>query len=606
MTRTGAKHVAAMCLVIFAGLWQPLQAEGQGQRRALGRGAGTPGQRQAVRAELPADASAVTGQVAADAVNGALGQKVRDRGGDPAQVAELLAADPSVWIDHDGQLAFLDVAEAADAPLEPETLAAAASVPAPAPIRLEANGLPIHHSKPGAARTLYVDLTPQAIPVRNEWRPFLGRSLSVINTRGLSLDGDALTFTAEEQAVVSRLWGRVAEDWAPFDIDVTTERPATFDGRVLWSIVTRGASELGFSNQSLAGIAFTFALCSPSGAFGPQTPAFTFWDIWGAANHSDIADTVSHEAGHIAGLVHDGALGGFSYYGGLGSGATSWGPIMGGPLTRNLTQWSRGEYPGATNFNVCGPGFQDDIAHLGSRIGLRPDDVSDTIAGATPLAVPATGIIGTTSDIDVFALPRATEVRIDVTPFRAGEQTDGGNLDVAAEIVNGAGLVVASIDDVHETAATLSATLPAGPHYLRVRASFDPDTYPIYGSLGQYTVTGTFRNVISFTGFEAPLPAEALNAGRTVPVKFSLTDAVAGARVQLWSDASPLAAAVLAESECRAQQHFRQHCTLKVPKALPAGAYWIVAQYQDVDGTWVTAQVDATSSTPNPLAVVTR
>lgn len=606
MRRAIARGMGAFCLLVLAGQAEPLRAEGQGQGRALGRASDAPALRRAVKTDLPADATALHGQQAVDALDGPLGQKVREQGGDPARFAELLGGDTSVWIDSNGHLAFFDVAEAADGGAEPgASTAAASSVPPPLPIRLEPNGLPIHHSKPGAARTLYLDLTPQTLTVRPAWRQFLGGSRSAITTRGLSLDSDALTFTVDEQAVVSRLWGRVAEDWAPFDIDVTTERPTTFDGRVLWSIVTRSASELGFPNNSLAGIAFALTLCSPTGAFGPDMPSFTFWDVWGAANHSDIADTVSHESGHIAGLVHDGVHS-FQYYGGHGTGATSWGPIMGGPIARNVTQWSRGDYPNASNFGVCGPGFQDDIAHLRSRIGDRADDVGDTIASAVPLAVPAAGIIGTTSDVDVYALPRATEIRLDVTPFRAGEQTDGGNLDVAMDIVNGAGLVVASIDDVHETAATLSATLPAGQHYLRVRASFDPDTYPLYGSLGQYTVTGTFRNVIRLTGFEAPLQVAALTAGRTVPVRFSLTDAVAGARVQLWSDASPLAATVLAESECRAQRDFRQHCTLKLPKTLAAGAtYWIAAQYQDVDGSWITAQVDATSPTPNPLSVVT-
>ena len=81
----------------------------------------------------------------------------------------------------------------------------------------------------------------------------------------------------------------------------------------------------------------------------------------------------------------------------------------------------------------------------------------------------------------MFALPRASDVRIEITPFRAGEFTDGGNLDVAADIINSAGIVVASVDDVHETAATLSAILPPGQHYLRVRPS-DSENYPVYGS----------------------------------------------------------------------------------------------------------------------------
>ena len=105
-------------------------------------------------------------------------------------------------------------------------------------------------------------------------------------------------------------------------------------------------------------------------------------------------------------------------------------------------------------------------------------------------------------------MPRANDVRIVVTPFRAGELEDGGNLDVAAEILNSAGVVVASVDDPDDTVATLTAILPPGQHYLRVKPSFSPVNYPLYDSLGQYTVTGTFTNVVRLTGFDAPLPAD--------------------------------------------------------------------------------------------------
>jgi hypothetical protein len=90
-------------------------------------------------------------------------------------------------------------------------------------------------------------------------------------------------------------------------------------------------------------------------------------------------------------------------------------------------------------------------------------------------------------------------------------------------------------------------------------------------------------------------------------VKFGLTDAVAAARVQLWSDLSPLTAQVLAETSCRAQQGFRQHCNLKLPADLtPGWSYWIAAQYQDLDGHWVTADVVPGVSASNPVWLTVR
>lgn len=607
MSRSFAACVLLVGMALLAVQSQPLSAQG---RRGLGRAEPGGNGRTAVRTEMPPEMGARGGTEAIEALKGDLGQKVRDRGQDPERYAELLAADASLWIDSEGQLMFVDAIDhdATDADGDATLVEPTSPTgPPPQPIRLLANGMPIHHSKPGAPWTIYLDFDGQH--VSSFFWGIFNRS-----TRGLTIDADANTFNVEEQAVISRTWGRVAEDWAPFDVDVTTEQPASIDARVLWSIIGERPQDLGFSS-GVGGVSL-FCLCYMP--FGLQTPTFTFWSPWGPTDHSTIADVITQENGHMFGLLHDGLLnancfgGVCEYYTGHGTGPTSWGPVMGAPDRRNVTQWSRGEYPNATNGS---PSFgipanyqlQDDIAIIAGKLGFRADDFGDTITTALPLALPTTAYITSNTDVDVFALPRATDVRIEITPFRAGELEDGGNLDVAAEIVNSAGLVVASADDLEETAATLTAILPAGQHYLRVKPSSNPVNYPIYDSLGQYTVTGTFTNVIRFTGFDAPLPADVMTPGRTVPVKFALTDAVSTARVQLWSDESPLAATVLAETTCGAQPAFRQHCNLKLPKELVLGAtYWIAAQYKDLDGQWVTAQVGPGSTTSNPLPFVAR
>ena len=54
-----------------------------------------------------------------------------------------------------------------------------------------------------------------------------------------------------------------------------------------------------------------------------------------------MAETISHEVGHMLGLSHDGVA--FSaYYRGHTAGGTSWAPIMGNAFDRDVTQWSRG------------------------------------------------------------------------------------------------------------------------------------------------------------------------------------------------------------------------------------------------------------------------
>ena len=48
----------------------------------------------------------------------------------------------------------------------------------------------------------------------------------VIDVAAYSMDADA-AFSEAELDVVQEVWARVAEDYAPFDVDVTTEDPGT-------------------------------------------------------------------------------------------------------------------------------------------------------------------------------------------------------------------------------------------------------------------------------------------------------------------------------------------------------------------------------------------
>lgn len=583
-----------LCCAIFVGL---TVASAAGQGRGLGRAEpGSPGRK--ARGDIaPPVPGALNGPAAVEALNGDLGQRVREQGGSPEDYAALLAADASAWISSEGQLMFVDVAEHEEGPGDPvPDEPPTPTGPAPAPLFLLPNGMPVHHSKPGAPWTIYLDFDGETGFRSSAW------GMNARNTLGLTTDADFLNFNADEQAIISRTWGRVAEDWAPFDVDVTTRRPISIDSTVLWSIVGRNPGDFGFSNGVAGASLFRLGYVP----FGLQTPTFTFWHPLGVTDHSTIADVITQEAGHMFGLVHDGLDNGVEYYSGHGTGATSWGPVMGAPVARSVTQWSRNEYPGGSpRLNGQPFSMQDDIAIIAGKLGFRADDIGDTVAGAGPLAQPAAGVITSTTDVDVFALPIANEIHIEITPFRAGELTDGGNLDVAADILNAAGVVVASVDDLLETAASITVDLPSTPHFLRVRPSFDPANYTAYGSLGNYTVTGTFVRTVKMTGFQEPVTSSVLRPGRTVPVKFALTDAVAAARVLLLP--GPLASPddALADTLCKAQPQGRQHCNLKLPATLTPGAtYWIVGQFQNSDGSWVTASPISGGGAENPLPFV--
>ncbi len=72
----------------------------------------------------------------------------------------------------------------------------------------------------------------------------------------------------------------------------------------------------------------------------------------------NIAEAASHEIGHNLGLNHDGQTTSTAgYYTGHGSGATGWAPIMGVGYSKEVTQWSKGDYANANN-------QQDDMSVL--------------------------------------------------------------------------------------------------------------------------------------------------------------------------------------------------------------------------------------------------
>jgi len=120
----------------------------------------------------------------------------------------------------------------------PEGLRAAPPLPAPAPSAGSRDVIlsapPIYHSKPGASRVILLDFDGHVV-TGTAWNSGQGSS-PTYNALPFDTDGTPSSFSSAEQTAIQLVWQRVAEDYAPFDVDVTTEQPATMTptcGRVL-------------------------------------------------------------------------------------------------------------------------------------------------------------------------------------------------------------------------------------------------------------------------------------------------------------------------------------------------------------------------------------
>ncbi|MCH7224807.1 zinc-dependent metalloprotease family protein [Haloferula sp. A504] len=371
-------------------------------------------------------------------------------------------------------------------------------------------------SRPGATNVIYINFSGQTIE-GTEWNTVVGRTS--FTALPFSTDSDYTTFSDAEQTAIKRVWQRMAEDYAPFDVNVTTEPPQTLTNRTAVALVTRNTDSDGNPNpfSTAGGVAYVNVF-GRSDFASRYSPAWVYQNNL-SNNESFIAEAASHEIGHNLGLSHDGLTTGAEYYGGHGSGETSWGTIMGTGYNRNVSQWSKGEYFNANN-------TQDDLAVIAGKLAYRPDDHGNTPGTATALVISGgnqvastdfetdpdntspdnKGILERNTDLDVFSFVHGNgPLNLAVAPFLMPAGTRGGNLDVRLELYNETGQLVTTSAPSTQTGATLSTTLTEGQYFLHVRndaagspLSSPPTGYTSYGSIGTYHLSGTITPAIAF------------------------------------------------------------------------------------------------------------
>jgi len=309
---------------------------------------------------------------------------------------------------------------------------------------------------------------------------------------------------------IEQVWQRVKEDFWPFDLDITTDA-SRYTGAPVGQRMRVIITPTTFTGGGGGGVAYYESFTSTEVfGFSDDIPAWVFNQTVNAA-----AEAISHEVGHTLGLGHDGLMTGpVEYYQGQGSGATSWGPIMGSSYSRNVVQWSKGEYPDASN-------TEDDISIIA---GLEPLPVSgadpwnksnafgyvadeagnDRFTAADAMALidgsnQLEGIVASDTDVDFYSFiaPGGAPVTITAAPA-----TLSPNLDITLRLYDGSGTLLAENAPTAALGAMISESLAAGTYTVSILGSGDRDVnvdgYSNYGSIGYYQLT--------FAGIDTELP----------------------------------------------------------------------------------------------------
>ncbi|MGZ8537901.1 MAG: reprolysin-like metallopeptidase, partial [Flavisolibacter sp.] len=334
--------------------------------------------------------------------------------------------------------------------------------------------VPVYNSYPSASATMFLDFDGHLV-AGTSW----------------NMNGDIPCNPSNlTSAQITEIFNRVAEDYRPFNINITTDSTKYWSAPVykrMRVVLTTSSSWYG----SAGGVSYIGSFI-----WGDNTPAFVFSALLNY-NTKNVAEATSHELGHTLGLNHQSSYDGncnksSEYNTGTGGGEIGWAPIMGSGYYRNMTLWNNGANPyGCTS-------FQDDLAIITSMgFGYRTDDHPDNSSTATNTVFSGTqfnvnGVIERMADNDLFKfdIPAFGNFHLDATPYNIGTGNSGSNLDLQVELLSG-NTILGTYNPATLVNASLDTILNAGTYYLRVAGKGNIYA-PEYASLGSYSLNGTF------------------------------------------------------------------------------------------------------------------
>ena len=317
-------------------------------------------------------------------------------------------------------------------------------------------------SRPGAPTVIYCDFDGEVVN-QSDW------SDSTINAA-------ASGFSDADIATILEI---VAEDYAPFDVNVTNVR-SVFDNTASNQRVMCISTPTDTAEPGSGGVAYLDSFVDDLVCWN-----FNLTDPWTAA------DTISHETGHTFNLEHDGDSNNEYYSGHAADGGEFWGPIMGAAFDATITQWSKGAYYQASN-------TEDDLALITSHgLAFRSDDYGDHSNAAYPLtvneqAVSIDGVIGRSTDIDVFAVHLTSLGTLQLRGAVDGHTTD---LDLRIRVYDADdALLIDYTSDLHKDVIFESSIQPGDYEiWIQGDSSGSPTSNPPTGwtndgSLGNYSL----------------------------------------------------------------------------------------------------------------------
>ena len=355
------------------------------------------------------------------------------------------------------------------------------------------SAIPPLSSLPGAPVSLYLDFDGD---VQGQWGEYRN-----IATPAFDQDGDPTTFSSAELAAIRQIWQNVAEDYAPFHVNVTTVPPANMAPGSTLHVVIGGSG--GWTGAAYGGMAFV------GGFLTDANTVFVFSANLNNGNARYTADSVSHESGHGFGLNHQSVYNADGtktqeYATGSGDGRA---PLMGNCFAAERGVWWSGPSTAAAD-------NQDDLSVLSGVLGYRPDDHGNDAEHATALTVEGnvvrgSGLIATTTDVDYFSFDTdAGQISLTAAPLESG-----GNLDVRLELRDALGNLLVAADPPDSLSATITIAVVGGSYRLVVAS------HGAYGDVGQYSIHGTIVRAAGL--LLAPSGLEAVASGLQISLAWT-------------------------------------------------------------------------------------